>query len=125
MEDISTHGHAIDEQMTETMWEAGISFLASQFFWRGSSGSSPATGPGEKIKNFPGGATGSWSAAFFSSAWKCLALGVFGVKAWGNVYFTPPGATPCPFKSKPDNSLSISAIPGPMESLALAPRHDQ
>ena len=29
-EDISTHGAPIDEQMSETMAEAGISFLASQ-----------------------------------------------------------------------------------------------
>ena len=28
--DISTHGHLIDEQMTETMIEAGVSFLAAQ-----------------------------------------------------------------------------------------------
>ena len=30
-EDISTHGALIDEQMAETMAEAGISFLAAQF----------------------------------------------------------------------------------------------
>ena len=30
-EDISTHGALIDEQMSETMAEAGISFLAAQF----------------------------------------------------------------------------------------------
>ncbi len=30
-EDISTHGHLIDEQMSETMAEAGIAFLAAQF----------------------------------------------------------------------------------------------
>src|SRR6202021_2696631 len=29
-QDISTHGHLIDEQFTDTMAEAGISFLASQ-----------------------------------------------------------------------------------------------
>ena len=38
-EDISTHGQPIDEQMSETMAEAGISFLASQillavFIWK-------------------------------------------------------------------------------------------
>ena len=41
-EDISTHGHAIDEQLSETMIEAGLSFLAAQFVlaffvWRFSS----------------------------------------------------------------------------------------
>ena len=30
-QDISTHGPLIDEQYSETMLEAGISFLASQF----------------------------------------------------------------------------------------------
>ena len=28
--DISTHGHAIDEQLADTMAEAGLSFLAAQ-----------------------------------------------------------------------------------------------
>src|SRR6266478_5074830 len=55
-EDISTHGHLIDEQMSETMAEAGISFLAAQlilalFIWQFSN-----PGPNAKIKNFPGGA---------------------------------------------------------------------
>ena len=55
--DISTHGAPIDEQMSETMAEAGISFLASQillavFIWMFSNSK-----PGTKIKNFPGGAT--------------------------------------------------------------------
>ena len=43
----------IDEQMSETMAEAGISFLASQiilalFIWKFSN-----PRPGEKVKNFP------------------------------------------------------------------------
>jgi hypothetical protein len=38
-QDISTHGHLIDEQYGDTMLEAGISFLASQlllafFIWK-------------------------------------------------------------------------------------------
>ena len=49
-EDISTHGAPIDEQMSETMAEAGISFLASQillaiFIWKFSQSK-----PGEKIR---------------------------------------------------------------------------
>src|SRR5258708_12635632 len=56
-EDISTHGHLIDEQMSETMAEAGISFLAAQFvlaifIWMFSN-----RAPDPKIKSFPGGAT--------------------------------------------------------------------
>ena len=57
-QDISTHGHLIDDQYADTMLEAGISFLASQFLlaffiWKFSSPK-----PGEKVKSFPGGATG-------------------------------------------------------------------
>src|SRR6185295_16656066 len=62
-EDISTHGAPIDEQMSETMAEAGISFLASQlilgfFIWKFSN-----PRPGDKIKSFPGGAKAMvWAA---------------------------------------------------------------
>src|SRR5215470_15594092 len=62
-EDISTHGHAIDEQLSETMLEAGISFLAAQivlavFVWKFSSRAANA-----EIKIFPGGAKGLVIAA--------------------------------------------------------------
>src|SRR5258708_28640732 len=54
-EDISTHGAPIDDQMSETMAEAGISFLASQFIlaffiWKFSN-----PRPRYNIKNLPGG----------------------------------------------------------------------
>ena len=91
-QDISTHGYLIDEQYTDTMWEAGLSFLASQFLlaffiWKFSS-----PNPGSKIKGFPGGAAGLVLAAFLLVGTECLALGVFGVKAWASVYLTPPAA---------------------------------
>jgi hypothetical protein len=57
-QDISIHGHLIDEQFADTMAEAGISFLASQFSWRSSSGSSPAPSPAIRSRAFPGGAMG-------------------------------------------------------------------
>src|SRR3984885_4995889 len=81
-QDISTHGPLIDEQYTDTMLEAGLSFLASQFLlaffiWKFS-----ATKPGDKIKRFPGGAAGLVIAAFLLVGTECLALGVFGVKGW-------------------------------------------
>src|SRR5881397_2027725 len=74
--DISTHGAPIDEQMSETMAEAGISFLASQiilafFIWRFSN-----PRPGEKTKSFPGGAKAMvgqpsswWGRKFWR--WEC------------------------------------------------------
>ncbi|HLK34790.1 MAG TPA: hypothetical protein VKT29_16965, partial [Terriglobales bacterium] len=94
--DISTHGHLIDEQMSETMVEAGIAFLAGQillalFVWKYSSAK-----PGAKLKNFPGGAMGLVLAAFLLVGTEVLALGAFGVKAWSQVYFTPPAANAMP-----------------------------
>src|SRR3984885_14859820 len=95
-EDISTHGQPIDDQMSETMAEAGISFLASQiilalFIWRFSNSK-----PGDKMKNFPGGAKAMVWGAFLLVGTEVLALGVFGVKAWANVYFQPPAANALP-----------------------------
>src|ERR1035438_9333300 len=63
-QDISTHGHFIDDQYADTMLEAGISFLASQFLlaffiWKFSSFK-----PGAKVKSLPGGAMGLAVAAF-------------------------------------------------------------
>src|SRR5207247_3694843 len=62
--DISTHGAPIDEQMSETMAEAGISFLALQiildfFIWRFST-----SRPGATTKRFPGAASAMVWAAF-------------------------------------------------------------
>src|SRR5271168_4420290 len=79
-QDISTHGHLIDEQYADTMLEAGISFLASQFLlaffiWKFSSPKAS-----DKIKSFPGGATTMVVAAFLLVGTECLALGVFGTK---------------------------------------------
>ncbi len=64
--DISTHGHLIDEQMSETMAEAGISFLAAQlllafFVWQFSN-----RGTETKLKSFPGGAKALVIAALFT-----------------------------------------------------------
>src|ERR1700689_833052 len=84
--DISTHGHLIDEQYADTMLEAGVPFLASQFLlaffiWKFSSPKS-----GDKVKNFPGGAKGMVAASFLLVGTEALALGVFGTKAWASVY---------------------------------------
>src|SRR5207245_10856755 len=62
--DISTHGHAIDEQLSDTMAEAGISFLGAQlllafFVWRFSQRKH-----GDKVWNTPGRATLLGHASF-------------------------------------------------------------
>ena len=97
-EDISTHGALIDEQMSETMAEAGISFLAAQFvlaffIWKFSNRPADA-----KITKFPGGAKGLVIAAILVVGLEVMALGIFGVKAWANVYLVPPAADAMPIQ---------------------------
>ncbi len=113
VEDISTHGQAIDDQLADTMWEAGLSFLASQiilawFIWRFS-----ANRPGEKSKKFPGGATGLVAAAIILVGVEVFALGIFGVKAWGNIYFTQPGADAMPIQVQAGQFAFYFRYPGP------------
>lgn len=91
-EDISTHGHAIDEQLADTMAESGFAFLGAQlllafFVWKFSDRKD-----GGKIRQFPGGAKVMVVAAFILVGTEVLALGVFGQKAWASVYFTPAKA---------------------------------
>src|SRR5450631_2897482 len=120
MEDVSAHGQAIDDQMSETMWEAGISFLASQIIlawliWRFS-----GNRPGEKTKSFPGGATGLVAAAFILVGVEVFALGIFGVKAWGNIYFTQPGADALPIQVQAGQFAFYFRYPGPDGKFATA-----
>ena len=117
-EDISKHGHLIDDQMSETMAEAGISFLAAQFvlaffIWKFSN-----PRPDAKLKNFPGGAKGLVIAALLVVGIEVMALGIFGVKAWANVYLTPPSADAMPIQVQAGQFASISATPALTESLA-------
>jgi cytochrome c oxidase subunit 2 len=110
--DISAHGQAIDDQLSDTMWEAGISFLASQillawFIWRFS-----GDRRGEKTKSFPGGALGLVAAAFILVGVEVFALGIFGVKAWANLYFTPPGADAMPIQVQAGQFAFYFRYPG-------------
>ena len=100
--DISTHGHAIDEQLADTMAEAGLSFVLAQillayFVWKFSNRKS-----GSKVTQLPGGAKLVVATAFILVGTEVLALGVLGQKAWAEVYFTNP---------KPD-ALQIQAQAG-------------
>src|SRR6201993_144162 len=112
-QDISTHGPLIDEQYSDTMAEAGISFLASQillafFIWKFSN-----VKPGTKTRNFPGGAMGLVIAAFLLVGTEALALGVFGAKAWASAYSTPPAATPMPVQVQAGQFAFYFRSPGP------------
>jgi len=110
---ISTHGALIDEQTSETMAEAGISFLISQillalFIWKFSN-----PRPGDKIKTFPGGAKAMVWAGFLLVGTEVLALGIFGVKAWADVYFTPPAADAIPVQVQAGQFAFYFRYPGP------------
>jgi cytochrome c oxidase subunit II len=112
-EDISTHGAPIDEQMSETMAEAGISFLASQillaiFIWKYSK-----PRPIERIRSLPGGATGLVIAAFLLVGTEVLALGAFGAKAWANIYLSPPSANAMPVQVQAGQFAFYFRYPGP------------
>jgi cytochrome c oxidase subunit 2 len=112
-DDISTHGYLIDEQMSDTMVEAGICFLAAQmilaaFIWMFSNRK-----PGEKIRNFPGGAMGLVIGAFVLVGLEVLALGFFGSKAWAAIYFTPPSADALPVQVQAGQFAFYFRYPGP------------
>jgi cytochrome c oxidase subunit II len=112
-QDISIHGHLIDEQYADTMLEAGICFLASQlllayFIWRFS-----GYKPTDKIKRFPGGATALVIAGFLLVGTEVLALGVFGTKAWGAVYFTPPAPNAMAIQAQAGQFAFYFRYPGP------------
>ncbi len=110
---ISTHGQLIDEQMGDTMIEAGVSFLASQillaiFIWQFSKPRSEG-----KLKTFPGGAKGLVIAALVLVGAEVLALGAFGVKAWADVYLTAPSADAMPVQVQAGQFAFYFRYPGP------------
>src|SRR5690348_5235474 len=112
-QDVSAHGGPIDEQMSETMAEAGISFLAAQFLlgffiWKYSTWK-----PGEKIKKFPGGAMTVVLAAFLLVGTEVLALGVFGARAWAKIYLTPPPPNSMPVQVQAGQFAFYFRYPGP------------
>src|SRR5947208_16862648 len=89
-EDISTHGHQIDEQLSDTMAEAGISFLLAQFVLAFFVWKFAERKDGGKLRNFPGGAKGMVAAAFMLVGTEVLGLGVFGQRPWADAYFALP-----------------------------------
>jgi cytochrome c oxidase subunit 2 len=112
-EDVSSHGQMIDNQMWDTMIEAGVSFLGAQillaiFIWQFS-----GARPGGKNKTFPGGAKGLVLAAIVLVGVEVLALGAFGSKAWARVYFTAPAADAMPIQVQAGQFAFYFRYPGP------------
>ena len=86
-EDISVHGHAIDEQLADTMVEAGLSFLAAQFVLAFFVWKFAGRKEGE-VKSFPGGAKVMVIAALLLVGSEILALGILGVLSFTSEYAT-------------------------------------
>jgi cytochrome c oxidase subunit 2 len=110
--DISTHGHAIDEQLSDTMAEAGVSFLGAQlllafFAWKYSNRKA-----GAKVTQIPGGAKLMVATAFILVGTEVLALGVLGQKAWADVYFSPPKPTALPIQAQAGQFAFYFRYPG-------------
>src|SRR5574340_360890 len=79
---ISTHGHAIDKELSDTMAAAGLSFVLAQlllafFVWRFSSRNDDA-----KVFHLKNGAKVMVAAAFILVGTEVLALGMLGQKTW-------------------------------------------
>lgn len=111
--DISTHGPAIDDQLNDTMIEAGISFLGAQlllalFVWRFSERK-----PGSALKTLPGGAGILVLAAFVLVGVEILGLGIKGQKAWASVYFTPASADALQIQAQAGQFAFYFRYPGP------------
>jgi len=110
--DISLHGYAIDRQISETMFEAGVCFLGAQlllafFVWRFSGRRDGI------IKHFPGGAKAIVLAALVLVGSEILALGVAGQKAWASVYFTPPAPNALQIQAQAGQFAFYFRYPGP------------
>ena len=111
-QDISTHGHLIDKQLSETMVEAGLAFLLAQFVlaffvWKSSGKTS---GP---VKQLPGGARMMVIAAVLFVGSEVVMLSVFGQKAWTEVYFAPPAANAMQIQSQAGQFAFYFRYPGP------------
>ena len=116
-EDISTHGALIDEQMSETMAEAGISFLAAQFILAIFIWQILQPPPGRKDQELSRRRQGFGDCRH--SCWwarKFWPLGSSEPRLGPTSISRRPRPTPCRFRCRPDSSRSISAIPAPMES---------
>ncbi len=112
-EDISTHGHAIDEQLADTMAESGFAFLGAQFLLAFFVWTFSNRKDGTKVSHLPGGAKVMVVAAFILVGTEVLALGVFGQKAWASVYFTPPKADAMQVQIQAGQFAFYFRYPGP------------
>jgi cytochrome c oxidase subunit 2 len=111
--DISTHGHAIDEQLGDTMAEAGLAFVLSQLLLGFFIFKFTNRGQGAKVFQLRGGAKMMVVASFIFVGTEVLALGVLGQKAWAEVYFTAPKADALQVQAQAGQFAFYFRYPGP------------
>ena len=110
---ISSTGHVLDREMTETMIEVGVLFLAAQlllgfFVWKFAD--RKAATP---IRNFPGGAGALIVFAVIVVGVEILALGMVGQRAWAAMYFTPTSSDALVVQAQAEQFAYSFRYPGP------------
>ncbi len=112
-EDISTQGHLIDEQISDTMVEAGCAFLAAQFILAFFVFRFADRKDAGKIRSFPGGAKVMVAAAVILVGTEVLALGILGQRAWAGQYFAAPAADALTVQAQAGQFAFYFRYPGP------------
>jgi len=125
-EDISSHGYMIDKQMSETMAESGIAFVAAQLVLAGFVAMFGDKKNGRKATHLPGGAKAVVIAAIAFVGTEVLALGVFGKDAWARstsrrLLLTPPSLS----RSRLSSLVFIFVMPDRTENLVITSRQDR
>jgi len=112
-ENISTHGHMIDRQMSETMLESGIAFVVAQLVLAALVAMFGERKDGRKVTHLPGGAKVVVIAAIALVGTEVLALGVFGKDAWAEVYFKKADADALPIQVQAEQFSFYFRYAGP------------
>lgn len=111
--DISTTGHAIDHQLTETLIASGILFVAAQFalaifVWR--FGDRKDARP---VRIFPGGPVPLVVAACVLVGAEIVVLSFVGTKIWSRIYFTAAPANALQVDVQAEQFAFYFRYPGP------------
>ncbi len=88
-ENISTHGHAIDQQMRVTLVETGALFVIAQLLMAGLVWKFADRKSKLPIRRLPGGARALVIAAILLVGTEVVALGIVSERTWSAVYLTP------------------------------------
>jgi cytochrome c oxidase subunit 2 len=112
-ETITVLGLRIDHQFVETMWEAGILFVLSQFVLAAFAWQFGDKKDGRKLKNFPGGAMPLVIAGIAVVGVEVLFLSLVGSKVWADIYFVPAPADALHVDVQAEQFAFYFRYPGP------------